>query len=67
MAKTQFSTRSKMFFLARHLVETQICTLSKIFWVKKSTLKVGTSPYDRKPKYPPGNKALGDFLEHENR
>ena len=39
--------------MAQHLVETQICTLSKIFWVKKSTLNVGTSPYDRKPKYPP--------------
>ena len=41
------------YFLAQHLVETQICTLSKIFRVKKSTPKVGTSPYDRKPKYPP--------------
>ena len=37
------------YFLAQHLVETQICNLSKIFWVKKSTLKVGTSLYDRKP------------------
>ena len=42
------------YFLAQHSVETQICTLSKIFWVKKSTLKVGTPPYDRKPKSSPG-------------
>ena len=44
---------SLKYVLAQHLVETQICTLSKIFWVKKLTLKVGTSPYDCKPSTPP--------------
>ena len=34
MAEAQYSIRSKI-FLAQHLVETQICTLSKIFLGQK--------------------------------
>ena len=51
MAETQLSTRGLKYFLAQHLVETQFVPCIKYFWVKKSTLKLGTSPYVHKPKY----------------